>query len=797
MRIQVFLHNLKNSVRILARSKIFTAINLSGLVLGLTAAFILIIFAINELSYNSGYKNADRIYRLILNDSKGNKLPLVPLTTKSALSNRFSGIEQSFRMINLEHFIGLVEMQKNNISIPLAGFFCADPEMITSLQLKMMSGRRTNFLRHHSCVVLSSDAAARIFPSSSPIGKQIDISINGIAYQLIVEGVYEPLPWNSTIKADFITGIALYDDLLRKSSQLGEADLSYKDELTVETYFLLKPGESVHSMIPRLPSFSKYYYPKENVTFEVQNLRDIYLNSGEIQNDFVVKGNKENIYIYLSLAFFILLLATINYSMLGTARSALRFKEIGVRKVLGATKSNLRSQLLAESLMLTLFAFPLAFLLLGLVGPVIEYYYSYRIFFFSSNLALYLGISALITILIGLLSGTYIAIYLSSLDPLTALKSNYYIYKKVSFSKIFIVFQFLITIGLVISLLTISKQLNFFLKQNNLRNKEILILIPVNQLNINSYFKIKSTILASQLSSSISCISIPFPTNDMALVNIKFPGDEQRSITFESISVDVDFFKTLGIIIKSGSDFSEIDNLTRVKSVIINEEAVRQINFEDPLAGELGSYKIIGVVKDFHMHTLHKKIEPTIFLYNPEGCQSIIIRCKEGKEEELHRLIKDYWQTNMPGTPLEYKHFDQELNTLYLKERNFGRVIGSFTFLAFVITGMGLFGLAMLIVERRMKEMSIRKVFGASPGSIIYLIQQEFILFIIIASAIAIPLAWYFLSLWLNEFYYRVPMQWYLFALAVIVVGGFVSLILLLKTLRILRENPANALKYE
>ncbi len=797
MRIQVFLHNLKTSVRILARSKIFTAINLSGLVLGLTAAFILIVFAINELSYNSSFKNADRIYRMIISDHKGNKLPLGPLDLKPALSSRFTQIEQSFRMINLEHFIGQVEMNKNNISIPLTGFFCADPELITSLQLKLTAGRRADFLRHPSCVILSSEAAARIFPASSPIGKQIDISINGIPYQLIVEGVYEPLPWNSTIKAEFITGIAMYEDLLRKSSQLGETDMSYKNELTVETYFLLKPGESVNAMIPRLPYFSRYYYPKENLSFDFQNLREIYLNSGEIQNDFVVKGNKENIYIYLSLAFFILLLATINYSMLGTARSALRFKEIGVRKVLGATKGILRSQLLAESLMLTLFAFPLAFLLLGLVGPVIEYYYSYRIFFFSSNLALYLGISALITILIGLLSGIYIAIYLSSLDPLTALKSNYYIYKKVSFSKIFIVFQFLITIGLVISLLTINKQINLFLKQNNLGNRESLIVLSVNQLNINSYNKIKSTILASQLSSSLSCISIPFPTKDMALVNIKIPGNDEKSITFERLSTDIDFFKTLGIKIESGSDFSEIEQTARARSVIINEEAVRQIKFEDPLKGTLGPYKIIGVVKDFNIHTLHKKIKPTIFLYNPGSCQSIIISCKAGKEEELHRLIRDYWQTNMPDIPLEYKYFDQELNVLYLKERNFGRVIGSFTFLAFVITGMGLFGLAILIVERRMKEMSIRKVFGASPGSIIYLIQKEFILFIIIASAIAIPLAWYILSLWLNEFYYRVPVQWYLFALSVIVVGGFVSLILLLKTLRILRENPANALKYE
>lgn len=797
MKIQIFLHNLKSSARILARSKIFTAINLSGLVLGLTAAFILIIFAINELSHNSGFKNADRIYRLIINDNKGNKLPLGPLNLKSALSNRFSGIEQSFRMVNLEHFIGQVEMQKNNISIPLTGFFCADPELITSLQLKMISGRKTDFLRHHSCVVLSSEAAARIFPSSSPIGKHIDISINGIAYQLIVEGVYEPLPWNSTIKADFITGITLYEDLLRKSSQLGEADLSYKNELTVETYFLLKPGESINAMIPRLPYFSKYSYPNENITFEVQNLREIYLNSGEIQNDFIVKGNKENIYIYLSLAFFILLLATINYSMLGTARSALRFKEIGVRKVLGATRSNLRSQLLAESLMLTLFAFPLAFLLLGLVGPVIEHYYSYRIFFFSSNMVSYLGISAIITIVIGLLSGSYIAIYLSSLDPLTALKSNYYIYKKVSFSKIFIVFQFLITIALFISLLTIYSQIKLFLGQEYGSNKENLIVISINQLDSEQYGLLKQTILQSGDVSSVTGVSMSLPSNDVSMIKLKKPGSEEKKVSFEQLYVDHHFFKTFGISFVSGSDFDEKDEEINKNMVIINEEAQRQLNTENLVGNFMGQFKIVGVVKDFHFHTLHKKINPILFFFNPGYSQSMVIRTVSNKKEEVTEYIKDYWKSQIPGIALDYKYFDQKFNALYIKEQNFGRVIGSFTFLAFVITGMGLFGLAMLIVERRMKEMSIRKVFGASPGSIIYLIQKEFMLFIILASAIAIPLAWYVLSLWLKEFYYRVPMQWYLFALSVIAVGGFVSLILLLKTLRILRENPANALKYE
>ncbi len=794
---QTFWHNIRISVRIFARSKVYTTINLLGLVLGLTVSFILIIFAINELSYNNCFKNSDRIYRLIVKDKKGTKLPLAPLSAKSGLIREYSAIESVYRVIDLENFLGQVEIQKATATIPVSKFCCADPEIFNSLNIKILAGRRKNLLKNSDYVVISSDAAKRFFQTASPIGKHLIVYVNGFPCNLFVEGVFENLPWNSTFKPEFIAGIRMYEDLLRKSNDLAESDKLPANDLTVETYIQLKQKQSIDFVNSSMTFFCNKLYPNEGLTFNFQNLKHIYLNSNEIQNDSIVKGSKENIYIYLSLAFFILLLVTINYSMLSTARSAMRFKEIGVRKVLGATKSNLRGQLLSESLLLTLISFPLAFLVIGLIAPVIEHYYAYHFFFFSTNLSQYVGISAAITLCIGLLSGTYISIYLSSLDPLTALKSNYFVYKKVNFSKIFIVFQFLVTIVLFISLLTIHQQIKLFLGTRNGIDKENLIVLSVNQANFPRYFELKKTVMSCPDVSSLTGISVALPTNDMSMVTLKIPGIKTKPISFELLYIDYNFFKTLDISFLTGSDFSQNDTGINSSSVIINEEAVRQGSIKEPLNGYLGPFKIVGVVKDFNVHTLYKKIKPALFLFKPGACKSLVIRYKTGKEENVLDSIRRFWNEQTPDLPLEYKFYDQKLNALYIKEQNFGRVIGSFTFLAFIITGMGLFGLAMLIVERRMKEMSIRKVFGASPGNIIYLIQKEFIVFIIIAASIAMPLAWYFLSLWLNNFYYHVDIRWYLFILSVIAVGGFISLILLLKTLRILRENPSNALKYE
>ena len=787
------IHNLKLSLRLLARSKVYTTINLTGLVLGLTASFILLIFAINELGYNDCYMEAHRMFRVIHRDKNGIRVATGSFSTKTLLTDHFSTIEQAARVVNLNYLIGNVSVKYNSVYQDVPGFFCADAELTDILRLRFIGKTSPSLLKQPGHIIISDRAAQKYFGTISPAGKTLQVKINNQVSDLIVSGVFETLPWNSTFQADVVAPIGFYRQVLRNAYNDSTAELSSVNDY--ETYILLQKNSRISSIEAQMANF--YHSAKvEQGSLGFQNFKDVYLHSKDIQNDFISKGSEDNLVIYLSLSLFILILASINNSMLGAARSSLRFKEIGIRKVLGATKSNLRNQLLTESVLLIILAFPLSFLLIGLIEPVVKQYFGYSIHLDSGNILLYLCVSSAISIAIGLISGLYVALYLSALDPITALKSNYLIYKKVSFSKAFIVFQVFVTLALFIVLINVYLQIRLCLDNGQGINRQNLFITSFNSSDDKTYRSMKEAVEKHDFVSSVSGSSIQIPANDYRQIKISVPAKNNEPIIFEMLSTDYDFLKTIGAEMISGRDFSP-DIPADSASTIINEEAARQIGYKESVNSRIGPYKIIGVVKDFNIHSLHHKIIPMLVKLQPQACNTMMIRYKTGNEEQLLDVVNKKWARIAPDIPLVYHLFDTEMKALYNKEQNFGRVVATFNILAFIITGMGLFGLAMLIVERRMKEMSIRKVYGASPGSIIYLIQKEFIAYILIATGFSIPFAWYFLSLWLNQFYYRINPHWYIFLLAVMVIGIFVSLILFLKTLRLLRESPAHVLKYE
>jgi len=789
-----FSHNVTISLRLLTRNKVYTTINLSGLVLGLTVSFILLIFAINEVSYNKCFSSAGRIYRVISKDNNGNQLAMGPYVLKPLLQNYFPAIERSARFVNLNYTVGEVTLNRSGVYRSIPGFFCADQDLTAILELKIIRGSRQDYMSHSYDVIISDKSAHKYFPSACPIGKTIEIKINNLLYSLTVSGVFQDLPWNSTFQPEFIATTGFCKEVMRRIYPDPDAEFSSINDYSFETMVLLKKNAQITDLETRLPAFRRAIKFDQG-SFIFQNFRDTYLNSDNIQNDFIAKGSRQNLFIYLSLSLFILILASVNYSMLSAARSTLRFKEIGVRKVLGASGRNLRRQLLTESVMLTIVAFPLSLLLLGLIDPVVEQYFGYNIHLDSTSLLPYLFISATISVLIGLISGLYVALYLSSLDPVIALKSNYIIYKKISFSKIFIVFQIFITLILFIGLVNVYLQIRLCFADEKGINRQNLLIASFNDDENRIYHLIRHDVQQCGFVSSVTGASIQIPANDSRKVPIAIPNHKDPC-EFEVLTVDYSFFETLGAKFASGGDF-RVGDTANSSSIVINEEGARLIGYQPLTNNQISQFRIIGVVRDFNIHSLYKKIAPMIFKLQPGACNTMIIKYKSGKESELLGIMNKRWNSIVPDIQLDYKFFDQQLNVLYIKEQNFGRVVGTFTLLAFIITGMGLFGLAMLIVERRMKEMSIRKVYGASPSSIVYLIQKEFILYILIAALMAIPLAWYFLTLWLGQFYYRIALHWYLFLFSVVVVGVFVSVILFVKTLRILRESPASALKYE
>jgi len=787
------------SYRFLSKSKTYTTINLLGLVLGLTAAFILFTFLINELSFNTCFRENKKLYRVLMKDRKRGQLDaLTALIVAPNLEKYFPEIDRTARIVNLINITGQVSVCRKNIFYSEPRFISADPSIIDLLSIKMIAGSSLSTVDSSYSLLISEQTSKKYFGSINPVGRNIKIKAVGNIFNFKINGVYHDLPWNSSYQADFISGIDFLNELLRDIYQDPEAILTSYRELATETIIRLKDDISIKTIEQKLPAFSKTN--KMEVTdFDLtfQSLSDIYLNSENIRNDFLPKGNKANLITYTSLAIFILLLAGINYSILSTARAALRFKEIGVKKVLGASRKQLRYQILTESILLTFLAFPLAFLLLGLINPFIKELYGYEIQLYASNMAIYFLLFAGITILIGVLSGVYVALYLSALNPLHALKMRLFSFRKFNFGKVFTVFQLFITLSLLISFITVYRQIRYCFKQDMRLNKENLLIVSFNPGEFKQYSLLKKSIATKQHINSVSGISISFPSTDAKEIKIRTGARSDSEIAFESYSVDYNFFKTLGIKFFSGRDFDINEKADPESCMIINETAAKELGHSSGGEFWLDQFRIIGIVKDFHLHTFHDKIRPALFFLRPDRSKSVIVRYQAGFKNSVIEDIEKTWRQLAPTLPFNYLLFDKELDNLYTRDKNFQFIVASFTILAFLITGMGLFGLAILLSERKMREVAIRKVFGASNPNIVYEMQKEFYIYITIAAIFGVPFTWFLMDRWLNTFFYHVDVSWYLIVVAIISVAVFVSAILYFRTRKVLINNPLSVLKYE
>ncbi len=790
-----FLTTIRQSARILSGSRIYTIINLSGLVMGLSMAFLLLIFAINELTVNNFQSKADRLYRLLVTDAKGLIQPIMPYRVKSVLDSVLPEGALTFRIMQAENILGDAHFKVVDKKEKASPFIFADPEIFRILDFEFVAGMAPASTAPPELLCCSEKGARQLAGLGIMLGQYVTFEIGGMSDSLLLGGIYRDLHPNSTIRPDFIAGTGCYFNLLKRSIPDFDLAMAENNEWLFDTY-ILNDGNSAEELLQEMITRAcPAIFSQEHHTLRIQPFKEIYLDDRKIENDFTSKGSLETIYILLSLAFFVLLLATINYSLLTTARAALRYKEIGIRKVLGATHGQIRMQLLAESVLLTLVAFPLTFLMLGLIIPSIERFFVNQFFFFTFNLTRYLFFTFLVTVVIGLLSGSYVAIYLAGLNPVAALKSNFFFLRKVHFSKVFMVIQLFITAGLLISLIIISQQVKMFLNPTYGSGGQI-ITIDLDGVGTRHYHTLKQRFSGSDHVLSVSGTSVTIPSQAEFLHFIKFPPPLPPKVRFEIIYIDHGFFTTFDIpvILKNDSIKSHVVNGT---GAFINRESLKYIDNNLRRNSRISSYIVEGAVENFSIHTLHNQIIPTLYVFDSVACRTILVKYRHGHAEAALNDLDKIWKEIYPGMELPYRFFKEELNSMYKREQNFGRIVGAFTIVAFAITGMGLFGMAMLIAERRLREMSIRKVFGARNRSIIYLIQKELLVAIIFASLLAMPVTWLLVSTWLDQFHYHVPVRFYILILGCLAVGSYVSLILFFKTLRILRESPANALKYE
>ncbi|MBC8314966.1 MAG: ABC transporter permease [Bacteroidales bacterium] len=785
------------SYRFILKSKTFTAINLIGLTAGLTASFFLFIYIINELSYNSFYQNNNRIFRII-REVSGVKIPLSPALLTSNLQSHISGIEKTGKIIFLPLQVGPIPVKQNDNFVEENGFICADPEILEILSIQVFSRYDANEQLDSNSVILSESAALRCFGTKNPVGRQLGINISGIPFSPTVTGVFRDLPWNSTIQIDYIASMDLFRSLMLEFVIDLDSEVDAFEDAYAESYLLIDRSSRAGEIQAQIPALlDSLGHTDADVNYRFQNIGDIYLDSPDIVNDFHLKGDRDSLFYYASLAIFILLLAGINYSILSTARSALRFKEVGVRKVLGATKRVLRMQILIESMMLTFLAFPLSFLVLGLVEPFMDNLYGYKIQLYTWNMLIYIPLFAGITLLIGFVSGAYLALYLSALNPLKAIKNQIFTRQRFSMSKVFIVFQLLITLSLLICVIIILAQLDYCLHENTGIDKRNLLTVSFDPEEFHDYTKLRDKTRKEKSVIAVSGSSIMPPSNARTSIPIALSDTLEQPISAETYYVDEGFLETLGVEIVAGKGIHASDADSISTPTVLNQDFVVQVKLTDPVNTSLGQFKIMGIVRDFNIHSFYSKINPALFIYAPDKCRYMVVRFQPGTLNETVDGIQQHWEELAPGMPFQYTTFNDALSNMYDQEQKFGQVVSLFALLAFIITGMGLFGLALLISERRMKETAIRKVFGASNVDILFRMQKEFLVYIGIASLIAVPATWILMNYWLSTFYYKTGMHWYLFVISIVSVTIFVSAIILMRTYRVLHQNLINALRYE
>ncbi len=788
----MFKNYLLSALRFLQRNKLFTGINLLGLSLALAASFIILLFVINELSYNSGFKNRKQIYR-ILNHYTDQKVldDESPFVLAGSIKDEFPQVKYVAPTKVMKEF----NLKLDEEFIPIRNAVGSNSEIFKIFDITL-TGQQERILDEPNSIVLSHELAQKFFPDEDPIGKEIIALVKDKEEAFIVKGVYDDIPVNSTLQADcFINSKWTLEQLKER----------YKDE-NVETnwrssfwqiWLLLEKNADDTLFDEQFRAMEKRVYGEEdNNDYSVQNLTDVYLGSQEI-NSGLPKGNKKNIRIFSAIAILIIIIATLNYIILSTAVSTGRAKEIGIRKTNGASTQSIRKQLLNESVLLALLVLPFALLLTWLGKPYAEDLFQAKLLIIQSNVIIYAAVYLALTLLIGLASGLYTSAFLSKLNvssifnnPLQSGKRK----TRVRFA--LIVIQLVIFCFFVSSTLIIRSQYKYALEKDpGYRNDDILF-INVEKISQNfSAFKTGIETFPDVISAGGAVGALPMKT--FMRYNIEHFQDKSRKVLIELLGVDYDFVETMGIKVLEGRSFSREFAGDGNNSYVINEAAVKALGITEPIGKPIDDGTIIGVVEDFNLHSIHSDIPPLMLVVSDAYVLQLAIHYKSGTLGNLLPLIKTEWEKVASGQPFNYKTIDEFKKEIYSEEKNLSVIVSIFALFSLLIAAFGLFGLTLFMVKTQTKEIGIKRVFGSSEKGIVFSFLRKNFMMVVVATILSIPPTIFLMKIWLSNFAYKTIIEWWVFILTFVVASIIVLLTVIYHSHRASQINPIKAFRYE
>jgi putative ABC transport system permease protein len=680
------------------------------------------------------------------------------------------------------------------------GFFYADSSVFQVFTFPLRQGDPKTALIAPNTMVLTPAAAKAWFGNEDPVGKSLTF-LGGLAnWEMRITGVLESIPTNAHLQFDYLASFSTI------KAFMGEKALEEYINFNYYTYLLLPPAVQPQQLTARFPDFLRKYRGEDtakNTALALQPLTDIHLTT-DVRWDVGTNSDKKHLYIFSVVAFFVLIIAGINFINLATARATLRAREVGVRKVVGAYRQQLMLQLFGESIFASVLAMILALASLQLLAPFITNLLGRAISFdpFADAGMLFMLIG--LGLLTGILAGIYPAVVLSAFDPAKVLKGLVTRgVKGARLRKGLIVVQFGIAVFLLVAIVTLYNQLHY-MKTRDLGFKKEQVVF----LNLSRAVKERFETFRQNLSSSANILNVALAGSVPGRVGTSrgynWPGQEedQKNKSFYTMFGDHQTVEALGLQLLQGRSFSNEITTDVTSAYILNETAVRELGWSDPVGKpfkvwdeEMG--QVIGVVKDFNFRSLHQKIEPLVLDIKPEWSWSAAIRIAPNDVTSTLRFIETQWRVLEPDLPLNYLFLDADFDRLYRSEERLGKLFSSFAFLALFVACLGLFGLASFTAEQRTREIGIRKVLGASVTEILLLLSKEFTKLVAIAFVIAAPFAYFAMGKWLQNFAYHINL-----GVSPFLLGGGLALLIALVTvsaqaIRAALTNPVEALRYE
>ncbi|MEJ0033665.1 MAG: ABC transporter permease [Bacteroidota bacterium] len=788
---------LKMTLRVFNRERLYSLINISGLAVGFSCCLLIYLFIADELSYDKFHNDGDRIYRVSgAYMRQGQWEPYASNAWKTAelIKTNYTEVEQLTRIFSDNNTLfeyGDKRIVENSLA-------WVDDNFLSMFNFPMLQGNPAEALKDPNKVVITRSTASKYFGADDPMGKVFKLSDYPIELQ--VSGIIEDMPSNSHFHYDFLISGATLRQVVPEGLF---TNVGWDSQFV---YIKLASDVDPARIEATFPDFVNTHLDFwKSTTFKLflQPLESIHLESN-IGNEIESNGSLTRIYTFGVIAIFILVIACVNYMNLTTARSLRRAKEVGMRKVIGAKRGDLLSQFLMESFVMITVATILAFLICFTVLPAFNDFAGKQIP--RNVLANPQIISGLLISLVAmaLVTGLYPALMLSSFRPLNSMKMNNGTGGSAGliFRKGLVLLQFVISIGLIAASAIVYSQWEFMKNKDLGINDNAIMAVPLQTMD-----RKKISSFTSELQSDPSITRI-------GLSNMQLPGwignstgyraqdvnaDDEVNKSMKIIRIDYDFLSTIEAQMIEGRNFSRDTPADTISSIILNEAAVEQLKWKEGtgkwMEMQNRRYNVVGVVKDFHFESLHRKIPPTIFIFSPQQLNWAYIKVDNSKIEDAVSHIGNVYPKYVTNRDFSFSFLDEDMQKQYAGEQKFSQVFALFTGLAIIIACLGTFGLISFSAERKSKEIGIRKILGASVGNVSFLLVKEFVMLLLIASVVAWPLTYYLLNGWIQSFIYRISIGVMPFAIATVLAAFIVILTTGFRALKAALANPVESLR--